>query len=1500
MKSPREMVLSFLHISRPLAPSGSGRPRIRFREAVAYILTFTLVVVTVGGFLRWHIASLYEQEMTSWRARQSSVAYDQAQRVSDWLKEREGDAQVLSASPAVRSVLQAYSEAGAFPQHPSGGPPGSLAVLDEMAKWYSYAGVYIMDRDAHIVMPSSRSVPLNPLFSESCRAAAHAGVARAELVGDTPTRTLVGFIAPVFPSPVAADAGQRPGQPLGITLLVCDASQTLFPLVTWDVVPTRTGETLLVRGEGNAVVYFSPLRIVPAGSLHLRSPLSTAPLATRLALQGRETFVEYDDYRSVPVLAATQGIPLTGWGLVRKIDRAEALEDFHRTAVAEGLAGALLIILLLGGLWMFHHREVLTQVLKQEEEKFRALLESAPDAMVVIKRTGHLVLVNSATERIFGYEQGELLGQTFLNLVPERFREERAEYCARLFSSRALPDQKLQQEWWGLRKDGSEFPLEVTFSTIETRQGTVMAIALRDITERKRTEEALQSSERQVKAIVDGSPIPQFAIDKNHCITHWNRALEEYSGIKSEDVIGTNQQWRAFYPVERPCMADLLVEGATDRIPQLYAGKYSPSRLIEDAFEATDFFPAMRGGTWLYFTAAPIRDADGNIIGAVETLADITERKRVEEALRESEGRYRVLFESAGDGIFLLQDDHWVDCNQKALELFGCGREQLIGSRPSAFSSPRQPKGLDSQEASLERKRLALEGQTVHFEWQHRRLDGTPFEAEITLTSLAIAGKAHHLALVRDVTERKRAEKAIRASEQRYRLLFERNLAGVCRATLDGRFLDCNDAYARIFGYQSREEMLAQPVQSVYFDPAEREAYWAKLRERGTLSNYELRLRRKDGSEMWVLANDTLLDEEVEGQLVRETTLIDITERKRTEETLQVSGRQLAQAMDRALLAHWELNTATRIFTFNDRFYALYGTTAEREGGYQMSAETYAREFLFPEDMHIVAEGIAKGLATTDPDAAWTVEHRIRRRDGEIRHIVVRASAIKNSEGLTIRTRGVNQDITERKRAEEALRDSEKQSRALFESANDAILIFEPENEIILDANKKACETYGFSKEQLVGTSLKKLTKDVPRGERQIAEILRDGSYLNFETVHSNKDGTPIDILASSSVIDHRGQRAILAILRDITEKKRAEEALRESEERFRSLVENATVGIYRTTPDGHILMANPALVRMLGFDSFEELATRNLECGGFEPSYPRSVFRERIEREGQVVGLEAAWIRRDGSVILVRESARAVRAEDGRVLHYDGIVEDITTRIHAEEGMRQLSGRLLRLQDEERRRIARELHETAAQSLAGLAINLNIVKTSAADLSPRASACLSESLELAEQCSREIRTLSYLLHPPLVDEAGLAPALRWYTAGFAQRSGIEVHVEVSPEFGRLPSDLELTLYRIVQEALTNIHLHSGSKTARICLERWPNGIVLTVADEGHGFPSAALGIAGPEGADIGVGIPGMRERLRQLGGRLHIHTGSRGTTLTAYLPLSEVAHGETTHPTGG
>ncbi len=256
--------------------------------------------------------------------------------------------------------------------------------------------------------------------------------------------------------------------------------------------------------------------------------------------------------------------------------------------------------------------------------------------------------------------------------------------------------------------------------------------------------------------------------------------------------------------------------------------------------------------------------------------------------------------------------------------------------------------------------------------------------------------------------------------------------------------------------------------------------------------------------------------------------------------------------------------------------------------------------------------------------------------------------------------------------AETRMRSSEQDYRVLFESAIAPIVIFEPVGERILQANSAACELYGMPREALIGASLKDFTKDIARGEREIAELLRTGSHQKLESVHRRRDGKDIVVVLSSSVIQYQGRKAVLCFVRDISERKEAEARIRDSEERFRTLVENATVGIYRTAPDGRILMANPALVKMLGYDSFEELARRNLEQRGFEPDYPRAEFRTRLGRESEVRGLEAAWTRRDGTSLFVRESARVSRGPDGEVLHYDGIVEDVTERKLAEERIKE------------------------------------------------------------------------------------------------------------------------------------------------------------------------------------------------------------------------------------
>jgi signal transduction histidine kinase len=225
---------------------------------------------------------------------------------------------------------------------------------------------------------------------------------------------------------------------------------------------------------------------------------------------------------------------------------------------------------------------------------------------------------------------------------------------------------------------------------------------------------------------------------------------------------------------------------------------------------------------------------------------------------------------------------------------------------------------------------------------------------------------------------------------------------------------------------------------------------------------------------------------------------------------------------------------------------------------------------------------------------------------------------------------------------------------------------------------------------------------------------------------------------------------------------------------------------------------------------------------------------------------------------------------------------------LRAAEDLRELSGRVLRVQDEERRRIARELHDSAGQILTALGLELGSLAEDIHKIAPQLENRMAAAGELVQQLHREIRTTSYLLHPPLLDEAGLSSALSWYTEGLSQRSGIQIHLDVPEDFGRLPRDMELVMFRLVQESMTNIHRHSESATAEIRIARESDTVTIEVQDHGKGMSQEELRKIREGGSGIGVGIRGMRERLRPFRGDLKIESNESGTQVLVRIPVPQ------------
>ncbi len=599
----------------------------------------------------------------------------------------------------------------------------------------------------------------------------------------------------------------------------------------------------------------------------------------------------------------------------------------------------------------------------------------------------------------------------------------------------------------------------------------------------------------------------------------------------------------------------------------------------------------------------------------------------------------------------------------------------------------------------------------------------------------------------------------------------------------------------------------------------------------------------------------------------------------RQDATLKKSEERFRQMAENIQEIFWMMNPETKEATYVS---PAFEQICELPLDALYSNPTSYRELIHPEDRQRVLTALEK----LENINRFEEEFRIICPSGTLKWLRAIGFNVKDSAGVLQTFVGTVQEITPRKQMEAVLRESEDRYRDLVEHSTDLICTYNLEGQL-LSVNELPAKLLGYSPLELLKKPMREFLPPEARAQfdESLLRVKKDGFVKGAMVVLTKTGERRIWEYHNTLRTDGVAAPIVRGIAHDVTDQKRMERALRLSEEKFsKAFLASPYAIVISTLEDGKLIDVNDSFQRIMGFSREESIGRSSIELGIWCCLADRDDILNELRQAGQVRSKQVPFQTKGGKNLIVNYTAELIEVGGRKCLL--SVCEDITERKRAEEQLRRLSGQLLRSQDEERRSIARDLHDSTGQNLVVLATSLAQLQASIPPTSRKSRKLVSESQALADQCIREVRTLSYLLHPPMLEEAGLEDAICLYAEGFTKRSGIQVHLEVSPQLGRLDRDVELTLFRVVQESLTNIRRHSGSLQAKIRIGRDTAKITLEISDQGSGISGNERNGRSPLG--LGVGIASMQERVKLIGGRLDIESSCCGTLVRVTVRSNE------------
>lgn len=728
----------------------------------------------------------------------------------------------------------------------------------------------------------------------------------------------------------------------------------------------------------------------------------------------------------------------------------------------------------------------------------------------------------------------------------------------------------------------------------------------------------------------------------------------------------------------------------------------------------------------------------------------------------------------------------------------------------------------------------------------------------------------YNAALQAEILERHRVEQALRESEDRYRDLVEHSEDIIGTHDLQGRILSINPAAARRLGYRI-DELLDMRLQDILAPRARFRFpdFIGRLVEHGHAHGRMIVMSRTGEERIWEYTS-TLRTAGVAAPIVRGMAQ-DITDRVRAEESVLASQAKFATAFR-------SNPSAMTITSLRDGRFIDVNTSFEKQSGFSREEAIgrtaqelgiWAEETDLPD---ILADTLSRGHVPSR-------EVRLRTKSGEIRTALYSVEVIQVGGDLWALAAG--EDITDRIKMENALRESETRFRSLTDHASCAIWVLQDAKLVYF--NREVERLTGYSREELLAMQPWDLVDPEFRPAMQNRALPRpspERTFTHFQYKIRTKTGEERWLQLSDTVLEYDGRPAILATVFDITPTKRAERELREHALFMEGLISNSPFGIVIKDQNHRVRFCNPAFERMFQFTQ-AELEGRDLDELIAPHDLEEADRLTRSVKSGGVVHATAQRRRKDGSLLDVELHGVQLFAGE-KFIGAFAFYQDISERKRSQEKLLALRSRLTRAQEEERARIARDLHDDTGQRLALLSIDLEQLKQTSLDANSALAPQLDSLLRIASEITSDVHNVSRRLHPSQVELLGLVPALNNFFKDFASRNAMHIHFIHSGVRCKPPHDVALCLYRVAQEAVRNVQKHSGAPRADVELSEESGTIRLRVTDQGAGFDPGALD------SSQGLGLLSMEERLRSMGGELLIlSTPGGGTCVDASIPIT-------------